>query len=84
VEALQNVAKHAPDATSVQIALDRNGELRFEVRDDGPGFVSQEGRPGRGLVNMRDRLAAVGGELEVSSGPGEGTTVVGRVPASED
>ncbi len=84
VEALQNVAKHAPDATWVQIALDRNGELRFEVRDDGPGFASQEKRPGRGLVNMRDRLAAVGGELEVSSGPGEGTTVVGRVPASED
>ena len=47
VEALQNVAKHAPEATSVQIALHRNGDLRFEVADDGPGFAhrGREARP---------------------------------------
>jgi signal transduction histidine kinase len=83
VEALQNVAKHAPEATSVQIALSRNGDLRFEVSDNGSGFAQGGREPGRGLLNMRDRLGAVGGELEVSSGPGEGTTVVGRVPVPE-
>jgi signal transduction histidine kinase len=80
VEALQNVAKHAPDAASASISLSRNGDLRFEVRDDGPGFVVGEGATGAGLVNMRDRIAAVGGKLEVRSIPGTGTRVMGRIP----
>jgi signal transduction histidine kinase len=79
VEALQNVAKHAPEANTVAIALSRNGDLRFEVRDDGPGFSVDEAA-GAGLVNMRDRMAAVGGELEIRSSPGAGTTVVGTIP----
>jgi signal transduction histidine kinase len=80
IEALQNVAKHAPDATSASISLSRNGDLRFEVRDDGPGFVVGDGAAGDGLMNMRDRLAAVGGELDVRSAPGTGTVVVGTIP----
>jgi signal transduction histidine kinase len=82
VEALQNVAKHAPDAGSVSIALSRNGDLRFEVRDDGPGFVVGHVAPGNGLMNMRDRMAAVGGELDIHSSPGAGTTVVGTIPVA--
>ena len=80
IEALQNVAKHAPDATSVSISLSRNGDLRFEVRDDGPGFPVADGITGHGLVNMRDRVAAVSGELEIRSTPGAGTVVVGTIP----
>jgi signal transduction histidine kinase len=80
IEALQNVAKHAPEATSVAISISRNGDLRFEVRDDGPGFVLDNGATGAGLVNMRDRIAAVGGELEIRSTPGTGTTVAGTIP----
>jgi signal transduction histidine kinase len=79
IEALQNVAKHAPEASSVTISLSRNGDLRFEVQDDGPGFAV-DGAMGDGLVNMRDRLAAVGGELDIHSTPGAGTTVVGTIP----
>jgi signal transduction histidine kinase len=79
VEALQNVAKHAPAANTVVIALSRNGDLRFEVRDDGPGFSVDEAA-GSGLVNMRDRIAAVGGQLEIRSSPGAGTAVVGSIP----
>jgi signal transduction histidine kinase len=82
VEALQNVAKHAPDSSSVSIALSRNGDLRFEVRDDGPGFVVEEVDPGDGLLNMRDRMAAVDGELDIRSRPGAGTTVIGTIPVA--
>jgi signal transduction histidine kinase len=80
IEALQNVAKHAPGASSVSISLSRNGDLRFEVRDDGPGFRLDDGMTGHGLVNMRDRMAALGGDLEIRSAPGAGTVVVGTIP----
>lgn len=78
LEALQNVAKHAPDAHAVAISLERNGDLRFSVSDDGPGFDTEVA--GNGLVNMRDRVAAVGGTLEIKSSPGSGTEIVGHVP----
>jgi signal transduction histidine kinase len=80
IEALQNVVKHAPNATSVTIFLGCNGDLGFEVHDDGPGFDVEERATGNGLVNMRDRLAAVGGKLEVRSSPGTGTAVIGTIP----
>jgi len=78
LEALQNVAKHASGASAVAISLERNGDLRFAVRDDGPGFDASVA--GNGLVNMRDRVAAVGGTLEITSAVGKGTEVVGTVP----
>ena len=53
--------------------------LHFEVRDDGGGF-NGEVVEGAGLTNMRDRLAAVGGELEITSAVGQGTVVTGTVP----
>jgi signal transduction histidine kinase len=80
LEALQNVAKHAPDASAVSISLRRDGDLRFAVRDDGPGF-SLNGS-GNGLMNMRDRVAAIGGTLEIVSAPGAGTEVIGSVPTA--
>ncbi len=80
VEAMQNAAKHAPEASGVAVSLSRNGDLRFEVRDDGPGFAAGAIAPGAGLLNMRDRMGAVGGRLEVSSAVGSGTTVIGTIP----
>jgi signal transduction histidine kinase len=80
IEALQNVAKHAVDAGSVSVSLRRNGDLRFEVRDDGAGFEVDNAGTGQGLMNMRDRMASVGGNLEVRSSPGAGTEVVGTIP----
>jgi len=82
IEAMQNAAKHASAASSISILLHRDGELRFEVRDDGPGFVVEDVVPGDGLTNMRDRMATVGGELLIRSTPGVGTTVVGTIPAA--
>jgi signal transduction histidine kinase len=78
-EALQNASKHA-HATSASISLSDNGRLRFEVHDNGQGFDAKEVAWGVGLTNLRDRLAAVGGTLEVESAPGHGTTVIGTLP----
>ncbi|MBS1846290.1 MAG: hypothetical protein JST53_17925 [Actinobacteria bacterium] len=80
LEALQNVAKHAGGATTVTIELRDEDELRFTVADDGPGFAPSAATPGSGITGMKDRLAALGGELTVESAPGAGTRVRGRVP----
>ena len=82
LEALQNAAKHASGATTVSITLVDDTALRFAVRDDGTGFAARDISPGQGLTNMRDRLAAVGGELTIESAPGEGTSVLGVIHRS--
>ena len=80
LEALQNAAKYA-NATRVELRLRReDGELRFEVSDDGEGFVPSANGGGTGLTGMRDRLAVFGGTVEIESAPGRGTTVRGTVP----
>jgi signal transduction histidine kinase len=83
LEALQNVQKHAPEARRTLVQIDGRGpgELRFLVHDDGPGTTPDRLEGGAGLTNMRDRIAAIGGQLSVASSPGLGTTVRGRVPA---
>jgi signal transduction histidine kinase len=78
--AMQNAAKHADSATALVIELSARGTLRLEVRDDGAGFDLDRVVDGTGLVNMRDRLAAVGGELMIVSSPGHGTRIVGTIP----
>jgi len=81
LEAMQNATKHAFGATEVLVALSDDGILRFEVRDDGGGFDPAI-TSGAGLSNMRDRLAAVGGELTVLSAVGHGTRVIGTARAA--
>jgi PAS domain S-box-containing protein len=85
-EALTNVYKHAPSAR-VKITLQRlNNSVRLNVRDWGPGFnpekITDGGGPGErlGLSSMRERMALLGGHLEVHSRPGEGTEVVAEIP----
>ena len=80
LEALNNVSKYA-EATSVIIGLsEEDGGLGFRIRDDGRGFDTSRTGYGTGLQGMADRLDAVGGSLEISSEPGRGTSVIGRVP----
>jgi signal transduction histidine kinase len=80
LEAMQNVTKYA-QASHVRIELTHGaGNLAFRVTDDGHGFDPSRTSYGTGLQGMADRLAALGGELEVRSEPGGGTTVAGRLP----
>ena len=84
VEAVQNAARHAPGAT-VRVRLRGSaGDVWFEVADDGPGFDPSAVPPGNdgGLQQMADRLAALGGSLQVDTCPGAGTTVTGQIPVT--
>ncbi len=84
LEALQNVAKYA-HATRVIVRLEEaGGHIRFTVEDDGVGFDVGAIELGAGTRNMQDRVAAIGGSLDLRSSPGMGTTVVGLVPARRD
>lgn len=79
LEALQNIAKYA-DAPSAVISLVGGlDHLTFVVTDDGRGIAPGTPR-GSGLQNMVDRLAALDGTLDITSTPGQGTTLTGRLP----
>ena len=80
LEALQNVAKYADASSATVLLSDGDGCLRFEVADDGVGFDPSTSSYGTGLQGIADRLAALGGELEVRSAPGGGTTLAGSLP----
>jgi signal transduction histidine kinase len=83
LEALQNVAKYGGATNAIVRLTEHNGELSFEVTDGGRGFDTSTTSYGTGLQGMADRLSALGGELEVRSGPGQGTTVMGRLPVRD-
>jgi signal transduction histidine kinase len=77
-EALANVAKYA-DATQVELTAASDGdELRIEVADDGRGGADRSA--GSGLRGLDDRVAALGGRLDVRSPAGQGTQIVARLP----
>jgi signal transduction histidine kinase len=83
LEALQNVAKHAGPGVPAMVKLaEQDGTVCFQVRDGGAGFDWGALDRGSGLTNMQDRLEAVGGSLTVTSAPGAGTVVAGRVPVA--
>jgi signal transduction histidine kinase len=77
-EALTNAAKHA-QAETISVDVVRAGDtLVVTVTDDGLGGVDPG--QGSGLRGLVDRVDAVGGRLDVSSAPGEGTRVCARLP----
>jgi signal transduction histidine kinase len=83
LEAVQNVSKYA-HATRTTLTLgEEGGQLVFTVADDGRGFDPATVRPGEGLRNMEDRLAALGGSLEMRSAPRAGTSITGRLPITD-
>jgi PAS domain S-box-containing protein len=79
-EALANARRHS-GARNVEVRLRTEGDaVLAAVIDDGRGFDPASPRAGVGLSTMRERVEALGGEIEVKSPPGEGTKVALRVP----
>ena len=78
-EGLTNVAKHAR-ASKVWVTLTYLDDVvLLDLRDDGVG-CSPSSASGYGLDAMRQRLARVGGRLEIETGPGEGTVISASIP----
>ena len=85
-EALNNISKHA-QAKRVSVLLERRGdETILIVEDDGVGFNAQSVTDpkrriaGLGLINMQERAALVGGQVQFESSRGKGTTLFVRIP----
>ena len=82
-EALHNALRHS-GAAKIEISLSLTGRrILLEVTDDGRGFAPDAPAPGLGLTSMRERAAAVGGTLSVSSSPGAGTRVTLAIPLDQ-
>jgi signal transduction histidine kinase len=80
-EAIQNVAKHAGRAARAELSLSHHaGTLAVRVKDDGHGFDPERVIQGAGLTNIRDRIAAMGGFVHLTSSPGRGTVLTISLP----
>ncbi|HYF79523.1 MAG TPA: sensor histidine kinase [Symbiobacteriaceae bacterium] len=77
-EGLVNIARHSKAHRAwVRIAAEPGGELRLEVGDDGVGFDPGARKAGHfGLTGLRERIALVGGRIDVESAPGQGTRIL--------
>jgi signal transduction histidine kinase len=87
-EAVTNSVKHgAAKNIFVEVRENDEGSIELCVQDDGRGFILKEERAAwlrskghRGISNMEERMALIGGRLEIISSPGEGTAVRGTIP----
>ncbi|TLY36456.1 MAG: hypothetical protein E6K62_02830 [Nitrospirae bacterium] len=84
-EALNNATRHA-QANCATIRLEQDGQfIRCLVCDDGIGFdvpatINRKGHTGLGLIGIRERLNAIGGDYRIISAPGQGTTLQVEIP----
>jgi len=81
-EALSNVIRHARAQRVRIIARRADHRLRMTIQDNGVGFACDD-HDGYGLRNMRDRARLLGGQLEVTSASGQGTTLTLDIPWSD-
>jgi PAS domain S-box-containing protein len=81
-EALRNIGRHAHSDTAAVSLRPLDGGLQLAITDTGVGFDpgQQRQRPSLGLSSMRERVRSLGGELDIESTPGHGTTVLAWVP----
>jgi len=81
LEGMQNTIKHGGPGASLTIRLtDEAGGIRFAIEDDGVGFDVTAIRHGSGLQNIAERVASLGGSVEIRSELGHGTSIVGHIP----
>jgi signal transduction histidine kinase len=78
-ESLNNAVRHGGAERAIVEIFEEGDEITVRIVDDGSGFDPDAPRSGHGLTGMEERIALVGGTLEVSSGTG-GSTVLARVP----
>jgi signal transduction histidine kinase len=77
-EALTNAAKHA-QASEVNVRVEAVGpNLHLSIRDDGIGGADPT--KGSGIIGLRDRVEALGGQMAISSPPGSGTSLIAAIP----
>jgi signal transduction histidine kinase len=81
-EALTNTTKHAHASHADVTVEHRDGLLHLSIRDDGIGGADPAA--GSGLIGLRDRVQALGGTIEVSSRPGDGTAILVELPLQPD
>jgi signal transduction histidine kinase len=81
-EACTNAVRHGNTRRLAVSLAHRDGHIELAVRDTGSGFDPSSPNTGAGLRNIRDRVAELGGTLDIDSAPGHGTAVTVRVPAS--
>jgi signal transduction histidine kinase len=79
-EALTNAGRHGHASRAVVEISEDNDSLWLLVRDNGSGFDPSKKSEGFGLLGISERVALLGGELEVESSPGTGTTIRARLP----
>ncbi len=83
-EALTNVARHARAHVVGVVLKHKDAMLELVIRDDGVGFypaAALSAASGLGLHGMQERVALLGGSVEIESRPGHGTTIRARIPA---
>ena len=87
-EALTNVARHAK-ANHVEVSIEKSADgICMKIKDDGKSFSVEgvsdaKGRKRLGLLGMRERLEMIGGNFSVESAPGQGTTIIAKIPAGK-
>jgi two-component system, NarL family, sensor histidine kinase DevS len=81
-ESLTNAVKHGAAQRAIVEVVEEDGCVSVGVRDDGSGFDPGAPVSGFGLAGMRERVDLLEGRLDITSQPGEGTTVTVSVPAA--
>ena len=87
-EALTNVSRHA-QASNVEFRVarsrapaDSDDAVTINISDDGRGADPGEHHPGLGLIGMRERIDMLGGQWQVTTGPGQGFSLFARIPVA--